>query len=361
MKKVLSTIALIFCFTFVFAQEGDKVWLDFQTDYFLNPSYVTGKLQEISQISYKATLVDGKVLRGDKIPWKYSNKTTVHARYLFTESGQLIQKTTYDDSGNFYTNVVLSYDDDSLQKMFYMRNDTLAQINEIRSDGKKIYEIKYVDVLSPTVFGFSKYSYDENGFMLQQENFNGDGLRTMVVKWGRDDKGRMTSYEAINEQGEIIYSGHCEYGEFWEPTMIISKYSGGKEVKNIIKKEYEFDENGNWTKLIRYRNDVPESITFRTFKFFIDKTEITLPESLLIQYVGRYELMPDYILSIFKEGTNMFGQVSGQDKFEIFAYQKHKFFLKDFPAHLEFHFNDDGSVSGLTFVQGQELYAKRIE
>lgn len=362
MKKATFTIIILLCVSLVSAQENDNhVKLDFQTAYFTNPSFVNGKLKEINQISYKAKLVDGEVLKGEKIQWKHSNKTTVHARYLFAESGQIIQKLSYDDSGNSINNIVLNYDHNNLQKVFYIKKDTLIQINEIISKDNKIHQIKFLDVLTPTIYGVSKYSYDQNGFMVKQENFNADGDRTMEVNWERDNKGRIETYESKNGQGGIIYSGYCEYDDSWEPSAIVSQYSGGKKVNNVLKKEYEFDENGNWTKLISYRNDEPESITFRTFKFYIDRTEIELPESLLNKYVGKYELQAGIFIVISKVGKNMYGEVGGQEKFEIFAYEKRKFFLKEVPAHLEFHVNTDGSVTGLTFVQGQEIHATKIE
>jgi len=42
----------------------------------------------------------------------------------------------------------------------------------------------------------------------------------------------------------------------------------GKEINRIGKKEVEFDENGNWVKVVRYRNGEPFNMTFRTYKFY---------------------------------------------------------------------------------------------
>lgn len=362
MKKVTFTIVILLCISLVFAQEKkNKVWLGYQTPYFINPSFVNGKLKEMTQISYSAKLIDGKIEKGEKIKWKYSNDNTVHARYVFSESGQLIQKVTYNDAGNFVNNTLLNYDNNNLQKLFYMQKDTLAQIHNIASENNKISLIGFNEPLTNFSYGYFKLHYDNNGYMIKKENFNPDGDKTMEINWERDNKGRIETYKSTDGEGNIIFSGYYEYDDLWEPSKMVSQYSGGKEVNNVIKMEYEFDESGNWTKQIRYRNEEPQNITFRTFKFYIDQTVIELPEDLLTKYVGKYELQADLYITIFKEGTKMYGQVSGQDKFEIFAYQKHKFFLKEAPAHLEFHFNSEELVTGLTFVQGREFQANKVE
>ena len=61
--------------------------------------------------------------------------------------------------------------------MFYMQKDTLTQIIEIVSKNKKIHQIEFLDALTLTSYGVKEYSYDQNGFMVKQDNFNMEASR----------------------------------------------------------------------------------------------------------------------------------------------------------------------------------------
>ena len=79
-------------------------------------------------------------------------------------------------------------------------------------------------------------------------------------------------------------------------------------------------------------------------------------------YVGKYELNPNFILTISKENDRLFVQATGQPKFEIFPESETKFFLKAVDAQLSFIKNDQDEVTQLILHQGgRDMPAKRIE
>jgi serine-type D-Ala-D-Ala carboxypeptidase/endopeptidase len=91
------------------------------------------------------------------------------------------------------------------------------------------------------------------------------------------------------------------------------------------------------------------------------KPEISVAPELLQRYVGRYELAPNFILSVTREGTRLFTQATGQPKFEVFAVAPTEFFVKAFEAQLSFHVDEAGKVSSLTLHQGgRDMPAKKI-
>lgn len=91
------------------------------------------------------------------------------------------------------------------------------------------------------------------------------------------------------------------------------------------------------------------------------KPEIAVAPELLQRYVGRYELTPDFILSVTREGTRLFTQATGQPKFEVFAEAPTEFFLKVVDAQLSFHLDEAGKVSSVTLHQGgRDMPAKKI-
>lgn len=98
-------------------------------------------------------------------------------------------------------------------------------------------------------------------------------------------------------------------------------------------------------------------LTTRKFK----SDAIILPESLLEQYLGVYELQPNLRLTITKEGTQLHGQVTGQQRFEMHAENDTSFFLTAVKAQITFR-QKEGKVESLTLYQlGQKIPGKKIE
>lgn len=78
------------------------------------------------------------------------------------------------------------------------------------------------------------------------------------------------------------------------------------------------------------------------------------------RYVGRY----DYggaIMSVSKEGDQLFAQLTGQPRFEIFPTSETKFFWKVVNANIEFLLDEDGNCVKVHHVQGTNNFvAKKL-
>jgi hypothetical protein len=74
---------------------------------------------------------------------------------------------------------------------------------------------------------------------------------------------------------------------------------------------------------------------------------ITVPQKILTDYVGTYELTPTLSVSITLEGGTLMEQVTGQAKLPIFAESETMFFLKAVDAQIEFFKNEKGEVTHL--------------
>jgi D-alanyl-D-alanine-carboxypeptidase/D-alanyl-D-alanine-endopeptidase len=88
-------------------------------------------------------------------------------------------------------------------------------------------------------------------------------------------------------------------------------------------------------------------------KFASDAIE--LPESTLEQYVGLYEMKAESIFTITKEGTQLFGHVTGQERFEIYPENDTLFFLTVVEADITFQLKE-GNVESLMVYQGGKIY-----
>jgi hypothetical protein len=72
-----------------------------------------------------------------------------------------------------------------------------------------------------------------------------------------------------------------------------------------------------------------------------------MSRDILARYVGTYELVPGINLMMTLDGNQLMTQLSGQQKFPIFAESETRFFLKVVDAQLEFGKDEKGAV---TFV-----------
>lgn len=166
----------------------------------------------------------------------------------------------------------------------------------------------------------------------------------------------------LKKDGSVKYNNKFFYDKNGLPINIHRTISQGKTVTEDFKREYEFDENGNWIKQIQYGPPADKIFVIeRSFTYYEKRTEIELQESVLAGYVGKYELYPNFFITITKEGKKMFAQGTEQEKFEICAYDKNKFFTKEFTAEFIFHLNKKNEVTGFTLVQNGEHEAKKVE
>jgi CubicO group peptidase (beta-lactamase class C family) len=90
--------------------------------------------------------------------------------------------------------------------------------------------------------------------------------------------------------------------------------------------------------------------------------EITVDPKIFDGYAGQYQLEPNFILTITREGDQLFAQATGQPKVQIFPEGERDFFYKVVDAQITFETDAAGRTTGLTLHQrGQNMPAKRIE
>ena len=86
-----------------------------------------------------------------------------------------------------------------------------------------------------------------------------------------------------------------------------------------------------------------------------------VPEELLQQYDGKYQLSPNFVLNISKEGDRLFVHPTGQSKSEVFASSQNRFYSKIVNAQITFNKNETGEITSLTLHQNGNHEAKRIK
>jgi CubicO group peptidase (beta-lactamase class C family) len=92
------------------------------------------------------------------------------------------------------------------------------------------------------------------------------------------------------------------------------------------------------------------------------RTVAKVAPELFDAYVGRYELGPDRVMTITREGDRLFAHPTGQPKREFLPESERDFFSEAPEAQISFVKNETGKVTHMVIhLGGQELRAKRMD
>ena len=95
---------------------------------------------------------------------------------------------------------------------------------------------------------------------------------------------------------------------------------------------------------------------------YTEQKEIEVSAKTLKTYVGKYEVAPNLIADVTTDEKHIFIQLTGQEKLEFIAIEKHTFYFKERDAKVVFNPNKKRKIESLTIYQnGQTVPAKRIK
>ncbi len=93
-----------------------------------------------------------------------------------------------------------------------------------------------------------------------------------------------------------------------------------------------------------------------------EPTDVTVSAKTLQSYAGKYELGPGAILDVTVNEDQIFVQLTGQSKFEIFPSSANEFYLKVVEAKVVFHKDEKEVVVSLTLYQnGRDILGTKVE
>jgi len=89
--------------------------------------------------------------------------------------------------------------------------------------------------------------------------------------------------------------------------------------------------------------------------------EVTVAPDVFDRHVGEYEFGPTAVITISREGTHFYEQLTGQARFEIFATGAREYFLKVVDAQITFDVDSQMRTTSLVLHQGgREIRAPRV-
>ncbi len=110
------------------------------------------------------------------------------------------------------------------------------------------------------------------------------------------------------------------------------------------------------------QDDLGQYLLDQTSPLAQSPEQVAANTKLFAQFVGRYELAPNFVLTVTREGDRLYTQATGQPKFEIFPKSDREYFLKVVDARITFEPDVDGRAPALVLHQnGRDMRAARIE
>lgn len=112
-----------------------------------------------------------------------------------------------------------------------------------------------------------------------------------------------------------------------------------------------------------------ENITALGFKLLGSPTPLAeiqkgmeLDPEILESYVGKYQLAPNFFITVTTNDGKIYGQATGQPQFEMFASSENEFFLRIVDARITFNKASDGTIESMILHQnGQDMPGKKTE
>lgn len=94
----------------------------------------------------------------------------------------------------------------------------------------------------------------------------------------------------------------------------------------------------------------------------IEGKETKVDPAVFDAYVGDYEIAPNFVLTITKEGDKLMGQATGQGKLELEPVSETQFTVPSVRANITFEKDSSGKITALILNQGgQKINAKKIK
>jgi serine-type D-Ala-D-Ala carboxypeptidase/endopeptidase len=97
-----------------------------------------------------------------------------------------------------------------------------------------------------------------------------------------------------------------------------------------------------------------------------ERAQVAIEPRLLDRYTGRYQVTPNLVLEITRDGDSLYAQAVGQTmrapKFEVFAESDTTFFARVSDKQIAFDIGPDGRATSLTLYRagGQPIHAARV-
>lgn len=215
--------------------------------------------------------------------------------------------------------------------------------NPKRSLAEYIYKIINDDGIEEAEKIFAELKDDNENFSLSENDMNNLGYE-LLNKNMIDEALSVFRMNVVQfPKSSNVYDS---YGEAW--------FKKGVKDSAIVHYKKSLELNPRNTNAVKYLKEMGIEVK--------EPEPVKVSPEIMKLYVGKYQLAPNFVITITLDGEQLFAQATGQPKFEIFSESEDTYFLKVVEAKLKFNKDTEGKCTGLTLFQGgREMPANKIE
>jgi len=270
---------------FIFNIKGDlieKIWYDSNGDYFKKWTWIYDDKGNVTE--ERTYEEDSTIYR--KFTLKYDENANMIEENGYKTDGSLYSRRTLDYNSNNKTTEEINYDSNDGFKgkrtYNYDENDNLIQFNTYFIDNSLNTSLKYkyddkgnrIEESADVYFFNSDrsfhrkqiFSYDDNGIMVGVNTYDQEDNPMGSVIYKFDEQGNKIEEIDHDVQSNQEVRTTYKYDENGSVIETISYEADGYTLKisNIL----EYDSNRNWTKKVKFINDIPEYLIERELVYF---------------------------------------------------------------------------------------------
>lgn len=220
-----------------------------------DPQYIYGKVREIKYVAYEAEEVDGKITNGERIKLSDVRGNLIWQTwdYQFNKDGKVIKLARKDDDLQTEWMGIVHYEEDKIKNIYWLHKDTLKGCDSFTYLPDNKIEKKFWSIETGESYGHVAYTYNENGHLLQWERYNSEGQKGFGVAFERNQRGHRVSRTLHNREGEALFKLlDYKYNDKDLPVTWHAVLNRGEEVDLRPTRQYEYDQHGNWVKMIHF-------------------------------------------------------------------------------------------------------------
>ncbi|MEL6970636.1 MAG: hypothetical protein AAFZ63_11030 [Bacteroidota bacterium] len=239
----------------------------------------------VGQLLQETVLEKGRTVRAENSFRYDTTGNQLYACYKYSEedveSGVCAQSVVYayDEEGKKVEECWSTADDITrCEKFEYDDKDSLITVSSVVNDevfatvenifdnsGRKIETIERKGIITE----ITKYDSLSNVLSFRQLDAEENLVVEEISEYSYEEERKTKNWRQLNHQGEIIAESIYVFDQFENLTHHSSLIQLGPDVlESSYSREYQYDENGNWTLKIERRDGRPIVVAERTIEYY---------------------------------------------------------------------------------------------
>lgn len=209
-----------------------------------------GKLSEIRRLNPEGELLE-------------------HTKFKYSDNGRLVEKLNLDSIGKTigWNTYAFDLEGRKVRESNYDVNGQQKSSLETRY-GKEtgVYE-QYTYSTENALKEKSKCFLGSNGKLKERVILDHRGWTVEKIEYHYDTHNRLSRLKKYDEGGDLKYKWVKSYDAFGN-LIELKTYIKGIYLSSEKQFEYKYDDSGNWTQKIEFKNKIPVKVTIRNFFYF---------------------------------------------------------------------------------------------